>query len=334
MSDRIDTEEKPFDFDLGPPDSDPVVVPETDRSGDAPAIPLRPDEGLDKYARVELLKQEREIAAKYHGGPMWGYVVAAFIGFAVWVAMFPLTMFGVVHPLIALVVSTFITVAGYVTCHEAMHDNIAKRGSKDRWMNQWVGEVSLIPIAVPFSMGKVTHLEHHKHCNDPDNDPDYTDEAPNIWAAWYKTWWNRQPRVDGTINRYKRACENLGTPEANKALKQTVYVQLFYLATLFTMAWNGYAIAAAVCWWLPRQLGLSWIRFFLSWAPHHPREGHTGRYDQAYIFKSRIGHFFSMCMETHLIHHLYPGIPNHRTKAAYQEMKPVLEKRGVDCSAL
>lgn len=248
--------------------------------------------------------------------------------------MFPLTMLGLVPVWLALIVSTFLTVAGYVTCHEAMHGNIAKRGDKHFWMNRWVGEVSLIPIAVPFSMGRVTHLEHHKHCNHPERDPDFTDEAPNMWLAWYKTWWNRQPGVDGTINRYKTVCEALDTDESRLAMKQTAMLQLFFMATLFTMAWNGFAIEAAVCWWLPRQLGLSYIRFFLSWAPHHPRAGHTGRYDQAYIFKSKIGHFWSMCMETHLIHHLYPGIPNHRTKDAYTALKPILEKRGVDCSAL
>jgi beta-carotene hydroxylase len=34
-------------------------------------------------------------------------------------------------------------------------------------------------------------------------------------------------------------------------------------------------------------------------------------------------------METHLVHHLYPQIPNHRTKAAFMALKPVLEQRGV-----
>ncbi|MEN8678121.1 MAG: beta-carotene hydroxylase, partial [Alteriqipengyuania sp.] len=92
---------------------------------DGPALPLAADDTLDRHTRVDLLKQERAIAAKYQGGPMWGYVVAALGGFAMWLALFPLTMFGVVHPLITLVVSTFLTVAGYVTCHEAMHDNIA-----------------------------------------------------------------------------------------------------------------------------------------------------------------------------------------------------------------
>jgi beta-carotene hydroxylase len=39
-------------------------------------------------------------------------------------------------------------------------------------------------------------------------------------------------------------------------------------------------------------------------------------------------------MQYHIVHHLYPGIPNHATKDAYYEMKPILAQRGVDCSPL
>ncbi len=41
-----------------------------------------------------------------------------------------------------------------------------------------------------------------------------------------------------------------------------------------------------------------------------------------------------MGMETHLIHHLYPAIPNHRTRAAYFALKPILDARGVDITKL
>jgi beta-carotene hydroxylase len=52
------------------------------------------------------------------------------------------------------------------------------------------------------------------------------------------------------------------------------------------------------------------------------------------VFKSRLGHVLSMGMETHLVHHLYPQIPNHRTRAAYRALKPVLARRGVDITAM
>src|SRR5690606_40785212 len=57
--------------------------------------------------------------------------------------------------------------------------------------------------------------------NDPLRDPDYPDEAPNALMAWYKTWYNRQPGVDGSIHAYKRILREMGTPEAERSLKET-----------------------------------------------------------------------------------------------------------------
>ncbi|OYW45344.1 MAG: beta-carotene hydroxylase [Sphingomonadales bacterium 32-68-7] len=300
----------------------------------ATAFPLAASEGLDRHVLRDLRKEEIAIARQFHGGRMWPYVAAAWGGFALWLSLFPLTMFGVVPLWLAFVVSCVLATGGYVTSHEAMHSNIRRPGARDYWINEWTGKVSTIPIVFPFSMARLMHLEHHYHCNDPLKDPDYSDEAPNALMAWYKTWFNRQPGVDGSIHAYKRILKEMGTPAAARALKDTMVLQLMFMAVLFTMAWSGYAIEAALVWWLPRHIGLSYIRFYLSWAPHHPREGRTGRYENANVFKSRLGHVMSMAMETHLVHHLYPQIPNHRTRAAYFALKPVLAKRGVDVSAL
>ena len=317
-------------------EGDLLFQPDTagrNKAGDAPAIPLGPD-GLDLYTRRDLRKEEIAIAREFHGGPMWYYAAAAFGCFAVWLSFFPLAIMGLINLPLACVLSCIFATGGYVTSHEAMHSNIARPGEKLRWLNEAVGAVSTIPIVFPFSMARLMHLEHHYHCNHPTKDPDYTDEAPNMWAAWYKTWYNRQPGVDGSIHHYKRILTEMGTPEARRALKETMLLQLVFMGVLFSMAWGGYAIEAAAVWWLPRHVGLSYIRFYLSWAPHHPREGKQGRYENANLFKSRLGHGLSMGMETHLIHHLYPAIPNHRTRAAYFALKPILKARGVDVSVL
>jgi beta-carotene hydroxylase len=297
------------------------------------AFPLGPD-GLDRYTRRNLRKEEIDIARQFHGGRMWPYALAAFGCFALWLSFFPLAIMGLINLPLACLLSCIFATGGYVTSHEAMHSNIGRPGEKTRWLNEAVGAVSTIPIVFPFSMARLMHLEHHYHCNHPAKDPDYTDEAPNAAMAWYKTWYNRQPGVDGSIHHYKRILTGMGTPEAKRALKETLLLQLVFMATLFTMAWSGHALAAAAIWWLPRHVGLSYIRFYLSWAPHHPRDGRMGRYENANIFKSRLGHVLSMGMETHLVHHLYPAIPNHRTRRAYFALKPILPARGVDVSKL
>lgn len=297
---------------------------------DAPAIPLSGDSSLDRHTRVALLKEERAIAKQFEGGKMWIYPAAAFTCYAIWLSFFPLAIMGWLNLPLAFVLSTVFAVGGYVTSHEAMHSNIARPGSKRRWLNEWTGKVSTIIIVFPFSMARLMHLEHHYHTNHPEKDPDYPDRANGSWHAIYKTWLNRQPGVDGSIHIYKRILNEMGTKEASDSLKDTIRLQLIFMAVLFAMAWSGYAIEAALLWWLPRHIGLSYIRFYLSWAPHHPR-GEQGRYTSTRLFKSRLGQIGSIGMETHLIHHLYPAIPNHRTKEAYYALRPILEKRGVHC---
>ena len=291
-------------------------------------------DGLTRAERRDLRRAEKAIAEQYYGGRMWPYVVLTVLGFAVWLSFFPLAILHRLNLPLAFVASCVLGTAGYVSSHEAMHSNIGRVGTKSRWANELTGQLATLIIVFPFSMARMMHMEHHYHCNHATRDPDYTDEAPNMWAAWYKTWYNRQPGVDGSIHHYKRILAEMGTPRAAQALKETMLLQLFFMATLFTMAWCGYAIEAALIWWLPRHVALSYIRFYLSWAPHHPREGKTGRYENSYIFRSRLGHALSMCMETHLIHHLYPAIPNHRTRAAFFALRDILARRGVDVSPL
>jgi beta-carotene hydroxylase len=300
--------------------------------GVAPDV-AAPPRDLSREERQRLLREEKAIAMRHMGGAMWGYSVAALGGFALWVALFPLAMAGIVPLWLGFIISSILATGGYVTSHEAMHSNIARKGEKLRWLNELVGEVSTIPILFPFSMARIMHLEHHYHCNDPERDPDYPDTAPNAVMALVKTWLNRQPRNGGSIHHYKVLLERLGTPAARRAQRDTVALQLFAMAFFFAMAWSGYALVVAAIWWLPRHVGLSYIRFYLSWAPHHPRTGRD-RYTNTRVFKSRVGHVLSMCMETHLVHHLYPNIPNHRTRRAYFEMRDILGARGVDIGRL
>jgi beta-carotene hydroxylase len=298
------------------------------------AAPGGPDSSpLEPGDRQRLLRREREIAAKYVGGRMWIYPAFAFGGFALWVALFPLAMAGIVPLWLGFIISCVLGTGGYVTSHEAMHSNIARKGEKYRWLNELTGQVSTIPLIFPFSMARLMHLQHHYHCNDPQRDPDYPDEAPSAWKAIVKTWLNRQPRSDGSIHHYKRILAELNSPAARRAQRDTAILQLAAMAFFFAMSWSGYALVIAAIWWLPRHIALSYIRFYLSWAPHHPREK-KGRYENTVVFKSRLGHVMSMAMETHLVHHLYPSIPNHRTRAAYREMREILAARGVDVGRL
>ena len=213
-----------------------------------PAIGPEVEAALDRDTRLTLLRQERAIVSRYagyKGAGLFIYPAFALGGFALWVALFPLAMAGMIPLWLGCLISSVLATGGYVTSHEAMHSNIGRKGEKWRWLNELTGEVSTIPILFPFSMARLMHLQHHYHCNDPQRDPDYPDAAPNAFMALVKTWLNRQPRNDGSIHHYKRILAELDSPAARRAQRDTAMLQLGFIAFLFAMAWSGYAIVVA-----------------------------------------------------------------------------------------
>lgn len=273
---------------------------------------------------AELMAAEREIARR-HIGKFPALAVAWGLGnFIVWLSLWPLVLSGVLPLWAGFLIATLNLSLCYLPSHEAQHDIIARPGEKLRWLNELVGHVSTIPLVSPYRFLRLTHLEHHKHANDPALDPDYAFHAADPAQAIIQTFRNRRPRGSDHKDAYTKTLVRIG--RADVILDAIIYEFVFY-GVLFTLAWSGYAIEAALLWWLPRHIGQTYIQFFLGWAPHHP--GHDrGRYRDTRAFRFALGNVASMGMQHHIIHHLHPRIPLYRTPRAYWEMRDILIARG------
>ena len=279
---------------------------------------------------AELMRLERDVAARHLDKFPYFSVAWAFTNLAVWLALWPLVFMGYLPLWIAFPIATLNVILSYLPSHEAQHDIIAKPGTKLRWLNQLVGHTSTIPLVLPYRIAKVTHMEHHKHANHPELDPDYSVHAPSALAALWKGIKDRQPGSTGGTKSYGLAAQRLGREEV---ILDAVLYELAFYSILFACAWSGYAIEAALLWWLPRHIGLSYIRHYLSWAPHHPAT-ETGRYRDTTSFRAILGNIGSLGMQYHVVHHLHPRIPLCRTPRAYWEMREIIEARGCDVSKL
>lgn len=287
---------------------------------------MSPTQDLSTLSDAELMRMEREIAARHLDKFPYFAVFWAFSNFAVWLALWPLVFIGVIPLWLGFVLASVSITLSYLPSHEAQHDIIAKPGTRLRWLNQLVGHVSTIPLVLPYRVAKYTHMEHHKFANDPEKDPDYATHADGPLQAIWRSIYYRQPRAEGGFNAYGDALQRIGRQDV--VLDGVIY-QLIHFGVLFGLAWSGYAIEAALLWWLPRHFALTYIQFFLSWAPHNP--GMTkGRYRDTRSFRSMLGNIGSLGMQYHIVHHLHPRIPLYRTPRAYWEMKPILEARGCD----
>ena len=122
-------------------------------------------------------------------------------------------------------------------------------------------------------------MDHHKHANDPELDPDYSTHADGPLRALWKSMQNRQPRAKGGFNAYGDMLMRIGRQDV---LLDGILYQIVHYSILFALAWSGYAIEAALLWWLPRHIALTYIQFYLSWAPHNPgpKQGPLSRHAQ------------------------------------------------------
>ncbi|MEM6555874.1 MAG: fatty acid desaturase [Pseudomonadota bacterium] len=291
---------------------------------------MSPTQDLSNLSDAELMRMEREVAARHLDKFPYFAVIWAFSNLAVWLALWPLVFMGILPLWLGFIIATANITLSYLPSHEAQHDIIAKPGAKLRWLNQLVGHTSTLPLVLPYQVAKITHMDHHKHANDPDLDPDYSTHADGPLQAIWKSLYNRQPRANGGFNAYGEVLQRKGRMDV---ILISVAYQVVHFGILFALAWSGYAIEAALLWWLPRHIALTYIQYYLSWAPHNP-ELTKGRYRDTRSFRSILGNIGSLGMQYHIIHHLHPRIPLYRTPRAYWEMKPILEARGCDVHAL
>lgn len=288
---------------------------------------------LATLSHQDLMRLEREIARKHLDKFPWVSVAWGLGNLAVWFSLWPLVLTGALPLWAGFLIATANVTLSYLPSHEAQHDIIARPGAKLRWLNELVGHLSTIPLVIPYKMLKLTHLEHHKHTNDPERDPDYGTKANGPLHAIWKSIQNRQPGGKDGTDKYASVLVEMDTDESKRALLTGILWTAGFYAVLFAMAWSGYALEAALLWWLPRHIGLTYIQYYLSWAPHHPGK-ETGRYTNTRSFKSILGNVGSLGMQFHIVHHLHPRIPLFRTGPAYWEMKPILEARGANVDEL
>ncbi|MEO0417894.1 MAG: fatty acid desaturase [Pseudomonadota bacterium] len=289
---------------------------------------IRADD-LSQMTDAQLRKLELKIARKYSGKVPWIAVFWAFGNLAVWLGLWPLVFLDILPLWAAFPIATVNMALVYLPTHEAQHDIIARPGTKLRWLNELVGHATSWMLIYPFQVLRITHLDHHRHTNDPELDVDIGTKAPGPWHAIWNAIQGRQP---GNRRNHDYAGALIRADRPGLLLLALAY-RIGFIAILSALAWNGYALEALFLWWLPYHLAITYIVFFLSWAPHHPG-AETGRYRNTRSWKSKIGNIGSMGMQFHIVHHLHPYIPLHLTPAAYWEMRPILEARGARVEGL
>jgi fatty acid desaturase len=76
-----------------------------------------------------------------------------------------------------LLARSWLAFIGAVMAHEGVHGQLGRTLGA----NAWWGRLALLPVLVPFTNFRGTHLQHHRHTNEPGKDPDLFLKTPHRW---------------------------------------------------------------------------------------------------------------------------------------------------------
>ncbi|KAF9353776.1 hypothetical protein BGX26_008446 [Mortierella sp. AD094] len=196
--------------------------------------------------------------------------------------------------------------AAFTPVHDGTHSSIAK-GPYKKVINNLVGNLSGIPLNLPFGVYRQLHLLHHRYTN-TEKDPDIWDSQGNMVFRAFKWFFPDYFWIKAVIS---------GEVKDAKIIQASLY----YLGMILMMKKMNDKGMAFVKYWLIPQRAAYWLLMWLfAYVPHRPDGDHQfNANDNVYKMTNVTGGIlrsdgFNLAVpllnqHLHNIHHLYPQLP-------------------------
>ncbi|KYF76757.1 delta(12)-fatty acid dehydrogenase, partial [Sorangium cellulosum] len=223
---------------------------------------------------------------------------------------------GLVSTVPAVLAAAVAAYAAFTPMHEAAHRSLARSAL----LNGVVGRLSGLLLMAPFPAVRHFHLEHHKHTNDADRDPDH-------WSGrgpWYllPLRWATQD-----LHYYYLFLRSYHAQKRSERIETiaTLAAMFAIVALAFGL---GHGELALLYWIVPARLAIFFLAFAFDYLPHYPHEttAAQNRYRATRAIDSALFNVLLFGQTYHLIHHLYPAVPFFRYRTVWKYQREELMK--------
>lgn len=278
--------------------------------------------------------EELEVARRLSGGFGWPTVLLAIGLLTAEIGVVVLWATGVIPMAVGFVVNAYLSYAWYTVHHDATHKAISGRNPKRVWIEQACGHVAGFALQIEFTNYSANHLKHHAHTNAP-NDPDLAVKGP-LWQLPIKwlvatvfmtigAFPGGNRLVEPILAKFVPLVDSSPRERAARA-KMRRFTQVGLVVLLATVPFGAFW-PAFLLWWLPSRVGILLLMVLFQWLPHFPFD-RTDRFGNTRVNRFPGSTWVLLQQDRHLIHHLYPSIPWYRYRAAFKELRPLLEANG------
>ena len=139
---------------------------------------------MDKLVEDSMdlsIDSERKVARTFTGRIEWEMIAIGLGQFSAWIITWVLVVKGVIPLFVGFLIALFTACNAYLPSHAGQHSHLSGGRRNLLWLDSLVGQISVIPLAQSHAVLKATHMKHHAHTNDPENDPDYFHGNAKSW---------------------------------------------------------------------------------------------------------------------------------------------------------
>jgi len=266
-------------------------------------------------------EKEKVIAKSFSQRFQWEMILIGLGQAAIWLSLWPLVLNGIIDLWVGFFIAILCACFAYLPSHEAQHGNYSRGNPRLRWLDGFVGHITLITLIYPYHLLRVTHMKHHAYTNDPEKDPDYLNAHTSSVLKVIKNV------LDGSTVDFGKYLEVFSTDKAFvNSFKKAIPISLLYRFTLLVLV-IIFPLETLLLWWLPAKIGTVYTTVFFSYFPHLGTS--TGRYQNTRFWSHWMPRYLNHSMQLHFIHHLHPGIGHYDEPKAVEALKPFLLARKV-----
>jgi ferredoxin-NADP reductase/fatty acid desaturase len=194
----------------------------------------------------------------------------------------------------------------FTVLHDASHYSISSK----RWVNGVFGRAAMLFVSplISFPGWGFIHIEHHRHTNDDEHDPDHFASHGKWWQLPFRFIAMDAPYLKFYIQNRKR--------RPRRELAETVALITISIAVVATTLVTGSFWLLAVIYLIPERIAIIVLAWWFDWLPHHGLED-TQSENRYRATRNRVGleWLFTPLMLSqnyHLVHHLHPSVPFYR----------------------
>jgi fatty acid desaturase len=224
---------------------------------------------------------------------------------------------------LAMLIFGLVQVALFAPVHETMH----LTAFASRRANRIVGWLAACPSLLNWHYYSAFHLAHHRHTQDPAQDPELTPPAPETLGAYLLrvsgvNYWRARFKVIVDAWRGDMSAYPYIAAKDRKTVIASIRWMSVFVAALATGS------GAAFGWWVPfvfwigpQLLAQPFLRLYLLTEHTGCTEDANGLTNTRTTLTNPVVRLLMWNMGFHAEHHLFPSIPFHRLAEAHARLR-------------